>query len=225
MTGLLYPYQQRWLDDERSRFKIGMFARQTGKTFTTALEIVDELRGGPSWIARHVRWVILSRGERQAREAMEEGVKLHLRASGCRWSCWRRTCGWTPSPPADRSGPSPRAARSPPCRPTRTPRAALRQRVPRRVRFPCRQPGDLEGAAQVVDGLRLRVTSTPNGKNNRLRTAGRRRQGVVAPPGGHPPGRGRRARPQHRRAARGAGHDDAWRQTSSWSSRRSRGLG
>ena len=27
------PYQKRWLDD-RSRFKIGMFARQTGKTFT-----------------------------------------------------------------------------------------------------------------------------------------------------------------------------------------------
>lgn len=77
-TPLLYPYQQRWLAD-KSRFKIGMFARQTGKTFTTTLEIVldcleAEAAGG------RARWVILSRGERQAREAMEEGVKRHLQA-------------------------------------------------------------------------------------------------------------------------------------------------
>lgn len=74
----LYPYQQRWFLD-RARFKIGMMSRQIGKTFTTALEIVDdcveaELRGG------RTRWVILSRGERQAREAMTEGVKLHAAA-------------------------------------------------------------------------------------------------------------------------------------------------
>ena len=67
---ILYPYQRRWLDDN-ARFKIGMFARQTGKTFTTTLEIAldmvfAELEG------RRTRWVILSRGERQAREAMEE---------------------------------------------------------------------------------------------------------------------------------------------------------
>ena len=77
-TPILYPYQKAWLEDD-SRFKIGMFARQTGKTFTTTLEIaldmaLAELEG------RRTRWVILSRGERQAREAMEEGVKLHLRA-------------------------------------------------------------------------------------------------------------------------------------------------
>lgn len=74
----LYAYQQRWLLD-RARFKIGMFARQTGKTFTTTLELVDdcfeaEARGG------RARWVILSRGERQAKEAMEEGVKKHCKA-------------------------------------------------------------------------------------------------------------------------------------------------
>ena len=74
----LYAYQKRWLLDD-SRFKIGMFARQTGKTFTTTLEVVDdcfaaEARGG------RARWVILSRGERQAREAMEEGVKKHCKA-------------------------------------------------------------------------------------------------------------------------------------------------
>jgi phage FluMu gp28-like protein len=76
----LYPYQQHWFLD-RSRFKIGQFARQTGKTFTTTLELVDdcfetEARGG------RTRWVILSRGERQAKEAMEEGVKKHCQAYG-----------------------------------------------------------------------------------------------------------------------------------------------
>lgn len=37
---LLLSYQQRWATD-RARMKIGMFARQTGKTFTTSFEIVD----------------------------------------------------------------------------------------------------------------------------------------------------------------------------------------
>ncbi|HEU6435854.1 MAG TPA: terminase family protein [Nitratidesulfovibrio sp.] len=80
MGAILYPYQRNWIDD-RSRFKVGMFARQTGKTFTTTLEIAEdvvecELEGG------RTRWVILSRGERQAREAMDEGLKLHLKALG-----------------------------------------------------------------------------------------------------------------------------------------------
>jgi len=75
---ILYPYQQRWISDD-SRFKIGMFARQTGKTFTTTLEIVLDCLAAEAAGTR-TRWVILSRGERQAREAMEEGIKLHLRA-------------------------------------------------------------------------------------------------------------------------------------------------
>lgn len=81
MTGpvvTFYPYQRRWLDD-RSRFKIGMFARQTGKTFGAAGEIVDdcikaEIEG------RRTRWVILSRGERQAKEAIDEAVKPLVKA-------------------------------------------------------------------------------------------------------------------------------------------------
>ena len=36
-----YPYQKKWLQDD-SRFKIGMFSRQTGKTFTTCGELVDD---------------------------------------------------------------------------------------------------------------------------------------------------------------------------------------
>jgi len=74
----LYPYQRAWVQDE-SRFKIAMFARQCGKTFTSTLEIaLDVVRAEA--LGRRSRWVILSRGERQAREAMNEGVKLHLRA-------------------------------------------------------------------------------------------------------------------------------------------------
>lgn len=72
------PYQRRWLADG-SRFKIGMFSRQTGKTFTTCAEIVDdciqaEIKG------QRVRWVILSRGERQAAEAMDEAIKPFCKA-------------------------------------------------------------------------------------------------------------------------------------------------
>ena len=74
----LYPYQRAWVQDE-SRFKIAMFARQCGKTFTSTLELaLDVVRAEAE--GRRTRWVILSRGERQAREAMNEGVKLHLRA-------------------------------------------------------------------------------------------------------------------------------------------------
>jgi phage FluMu gp28-like protein len=77
---LLYPYQQRWLADQ-ARFKIGMFARQTGKTFTTTLELVlDCIRAEAE--GRRARWVILSRGERQAGEAMHEGVRRHAQAVG-----------------------------------------------------------------------------------------------------------------------------------------------
>ena len=50
------PYQERWLADN-SRFKIGIWARQTGKTFACALEAVDdciraELRGKKSSLDR-----------------------------------------------------------------------------------------------------------------------------------------------------------------------------
>ena len=34
----LYDYQRRWVNDD-SRFKIAMFARQCGKTFTSTLEL------------------------------------------------------------------------------------------------------------------------------------------------------------------------------------------
>lgn len=74
----LHGYEKRWITN-RSRFKAGMFARQTGKTFTSTLELVDDSFEAMS-LEKRVRWVILSRGERQAREAMEEGVKRHCQA-------------------------------------------------------------------------------------------------------------------------------------------------
>jgi phage FluMu gp28-like protein len=74
----LYPYQRRWIQD-MARFKIAMFSRQCGKTFTSTLEIVLDVVKAEAE-GRRARWVILSRGERQAREAMNEGVKPHLKA-------------------------------------------------------------------------------------------------------------------------------------------------
>ncbi|WP_437871306.1 terminase large subunit domain-containing protein [Methylorubrum extorquens] len=74
----LHAYQRKWLLDE-ARFKIGMFARQTGKTFTTTLEVVDNSFAA-AVEGRRERWVILSRGERQAAEAINEGVKKHAAA-------------------------------------------------------------------------------------------------------------------------------------------------
>jgi phage FluMu gp28-like protein len=72
------PYQRAWIADE-SRFKIGMFARQTGKTFSTGGECADDCFRG--WAEdRRARWVILSRGERQAAEMMTEVVKPFTKA-------------------------------------------------------------------------------------------------------------------------------------------------
>jgi phage FluMu gp28-like protein len=76
----LYAYQQKWLKD-KARFKLGRFARQTGKTFTTTLEIVDDVHEAEA-LGKRSPWVILSRGERQAAEAMEEGVFRHTSAFG-----------------------------------------------------------------------------------------------------------------------------------------------
>ncbi|WP_077228676.1 terminase large subunit domain-containing protein [Sphingomonas hengshuiensis] len=78
------PYQRAWLAD-KSRFKAGMFARQTGKTFGTCAELVEDCIEAE--IARkRTRWVILSRGERQAKEAMDENVKPMTRAF---WELYR----------------------------------------------------------------------------------------------------------------------------------------
>ena len=76
----LYDYQRKWIAD-RSRFVIGMWSRQSGKTFTSTLAIVDDVYEGMTRGERR-DWVILSRGEKQAAEAMANGVALHARAYG-----------------------------------------------------------------------------------------------------------------------------------------------
>jgi phage FluMu gp28-like protein len=62
-TDLLLPYQQDWRADG-SRFKVGVWARQTGKSFTTASDTVEDC------LQRKTTWVTLSAGERQALEWM-----------------------------------------------------------------------------------------------------------------------------------------------------------
>lgn len=79
-----YTYQKAWLAD-LARFKIGMFARQTGKTFTTCGEIVDDCVQAEI-AGKRTRWVILSRGERQAKEAMDEAVIPMVKAF---WAVYR----------------------------------------------------------------------------------------------------------------------------------------
>ena len=64
---LLLPYQRRWADDA-ARFKIGVWSRQTGKSFTTAAEAVEDCLRDPG-----TTWVCLSAGERQALEWMGKG--------------------------------------------------------------------------------------------------------------------------------------------------------
>lgn len=88
----LYPYQRRWIEDP-ARFKIGMLARQIGKTFTATLEIILHCLDAESK-GQKARWVILSRGERQAKEAMDEGVQRHLAALKIIFD--RADYDWTP---------------------------------------------------------------------------------------------------------------------------------
>ena len=77
---ILYPYQRRYLADT-ARFKAGMWSRQTGKTFTTTLEaVLDVLEAEAA--GRVSRWTILSVSRDRALDAMDNGVKLHLRAIG-----------------------------------------------------------------------------------------------------------------------------------------------
>lgn len=59
----LLSYQRKWIDDD-ARFKIGLMARQTGKSWTSALEAVRDCG------ERKTTWVCLSAGERQALEWM-----------------------------------------------------------------------------------------------------------------------------------------------------------
>jgi phage FluMu gp28-like protein len=69
----LTEYQKRWVND-RSRFKIGKWSRQAGKSFATSLEAVLDCYENPG-----TTWVFLSAGERQSKELMRTAA-IHARA-------------------------------------------------------------------------------------------------------------------------------------------------
>ncbi|MGN0846822.1 MAG: terminase large subunit domain-containing protein [Kiritimatiellia bacterium] len=69
---ILLPWQRRWVAD-RARFKIGMWSRQTGKSFSTACEAVTDCAAQPR--GSTCLWVVLSAGERQALEWMQKARK------------------------------------------------------------------------------------------------------------------------------------------------------
>lgn len=70
---ILLPYQNKWVQDA-SRFKIGLWGRQEGKSFSSACEIVSDCFLYPG-----TKWVVLSTGERQALEWLEK-AKLWVKA-------------------------------------------------------------------------------------------------------------------------------------------------
>ena len=72
LSEILLPWQRRWVADT-SRFKIGMWSRQTGKSFATAAEATVTCAGEKK--DSTMLWVVLSAGERQALEWMEKANK------------------------------------------------------------------------------------------------------------------------------------------------------
>jgi phage FluMu gp28-like protein len=72
LNEILMPYQKKWVED-KARFKIGLWSRQTGKSFATACEAVLDSNAQPNGNSN--LWVVLSAGERQALEWMEKAKK------------------------------------------------------------------------------------------------------------------------------------------------------
>lgn len=82
--GFFLPYQQEWLRDRR-QFKIGLWARQTGKDYTCAAEAALDCM-----VEKQKHWLILACGERQAIESLQKArewvriIQQHLRKPGRR---------------------------------------------------------------------------------------------------------------------------------------------
>lgn len=167
MSSLL-PYQLRWLKDA-SRYKIGMFARQCGKTFTSTLEIVldcvdAETRGEKR------RWVILSRGERQAKEAMKAGIQCHLRGFQVHYEAHEHDCEWAPDYLAlDAILPGGSKITALPANPA-TARGFTANCLLDEFAFHQDSREIWKALFPVTSkpGLKLRVVSTPNGKGNKF---------------------------------------------------------
>ena len=162
----LYAYQRRWVQDD-SRFKIAMFARQCGKTFTSTLELALDCALAEAAGQRR-RWVILSRGERQAREAMNEGVKLHLAALQAGFKAY--DYDWSPGVKAlEVELPGGSKITALPANPD-TARGFSANVLLDEFAFHQDSRAIWKALFPVISkpGLKLRVISTPNGKGNKF---------------------------------------------------------
>ena len=84
----LYPYQKDWIT-HAPRFLVGMWARQTGKSFASAAKIVLDCREKDQ-----NTWVSISSGERQVVELMRK-IKLHGEITGMAMTCAERSYCYT----------------------------------------------------------------------------------------------------------------------------------
>ena len=162
----LYPYQRRWVNDD-ARFKIAMFARQCGKTFTSTLELALDCARAEA-LGQRRRWVILSRGERQAREAMNEGVKLHLAALSAGFKAY--DYDWEPGIKAlEVELPGGSKITALPANPD-TARGFSANVLLDEFAFHQDSRAIWKALFPVISkpGLKLRVISTPNGKGNKF---------------------------------------------------------
>ncbi len=162
----LYAYQRRWVNDD-ARFKIAMFARQCGKTFTSTLELALDCARAEA-LGQRRRWVILSRGERQAREAMNEGVKLHLAALSAGFKAY--DYDWSPGVKAlEVELPGGSKITALPANPD-TARGFSANVLLDEFAFHQDSRAIWKALFPVISkpGLKLRVISTPNGKGNKF---------------------------------------------------------
>lgn len=162
----LYAYQCRWVNDD-ARFKIAMFARQCGKTFTSTLELALDCARAEA-LGQRRRWVILSRGERQAREAMNEGVKLHLAALSAGFKAY--DYDWSPGVKAlEVELPGGSKITALPANPD-TARGFSANVLLDEFAFHQDSRAIWKALFPVISkpGLKLRVISTPNGKGNKF---------------------------------------------------------
>lgn len=168
MSNRLLSYQQRWLED-KSRYKVGMLARQCGKTFTATLEIVLDCLDAEA-TGQKRRWVILSRGERQAKEAMETGIHRHLRGLQIYFECRQARCEWMPDYLAlDAILPGGSKITALPANPD-TARGFTANVLLDEFAFhqDSREIWKALFPVTSTPGLKLRVVSTPNGKGNKF---------------------------------------------------------
>lgn len=163
----ILPYQAAWIADQ-ARFKAGMWSRQIGKTLTATFEIVSDCLDAEA-AGRPARWVILSRGERQAKEAMTEGVERHLKGFGAYFESAAVQCDWAPNETAfEVTLPGRSRITALPANPD-TARGFSANVLLDEFAFHQDSRKIWKALFPVISaGHKLRVVSTPNGKGNKF---------------------------------------------------------